>query len=150
MSGSAPRCLLDVNVLIALAWPQHVHHVQAHAWFDRVGRLSWASCPLTQLGFMRISSNPKIIAQAVTPQQALQALERMIALPGHAFWTDDVCPVGQPVFEGLAVIGHRQITDAYLLALCRRHEGRLATLDRGVSELCGNAADRANLVELIA
>jgi toxin-antitoxin system PIN domain toxin len=150
LSASVPRFLLDVNVLIALAWPQHVHHAQAHTWFDRIGRLSWASCPLTQLGFTRISSNPKIIAQAVSPQQALQALERMVALPGHAFWSDDVSPVGQSAFQSLPVVGHRQVTDAYLLALCLHHNGRLATLDRSLPELCGSAAaERASLVELI-
>jgi predicted nucleic acid-binding protein len=51
--------LLDTNLLIALAWPQHVHHGEAHAWFGKVARGAWATCPITQLGFIRISSNPK-------------------------------------------------------------------------------------------
>ena len=142
--------MLDVNLLIALAWPQHVHHVQAHAWFDRVGKRCWATCPLTQLGFARVSSNPRIIAQAVTPRDALAALERMTALPGHAFWSDSVSVVAQPDFSNLLLVGHRQFNDAYLLTLCRHHKGRLATLDRGVAELCGNPAERAKLIELVA
>jgi toxin-antitoxin system PIN domain toxin len=149
-SGAEPRHLLDVNLLIALAWPQHVHHAQAHAWFNRVGHSRWATCPLTQLGFVRISSNPKIVSSAVSPREALVALQRMTALPGHAFWPDDVSPAGQTEFAALSLVGHRQVTDAYLLALCRRHKGRLATLDRGLAELCGSAAERAKLIELIA
>lgn len=150
MSGGAgPRYLLDINLLIALAWPQHIHHGQAHDWFDRRGSDCWATCPLTQLGFVRISSNPKIVTQAVSPREAFAALERMTALPGHVFWPDDVAPAGQQEFTALSLVGHRQVTDAYLLALCRRHKGRLATLDRGVAELCGSAAERAKLVELV-
>lgn len=151
MIGDAvPRYLLDVNLLIALAWPQHVHHSQAHDWFDRRGSESWATCPLTQLGFVRISSNPKIVAQAVSPREAFAALERMTALPGHSSWPDDVSPAGQAEFAALSLVGHRQVTDAYLLALCRRNKGRLATLDQGVAELCSSVAERAKLIELIA
>jgi toxin-antitoxin system PIN domain toxin len=149
LSSASPRYLLDVNLLIALAWPQHVHHAQAHAWFDQTGGKSWASCPLTQLGFARISSNPKIIAQAVSPREALAMLERMTALPGHAFWPDELSPMGQHTFGSLQLVGHRQITDAYLLALCRHRKGRLATMDRGVAGLCGSAAEHSQLVELI-
>jgi predicted nucleic acid-binding protein len=101
----------------------------------------------TQLGFARISSNPKIIPQAIGPRDALEALERMTALPGHEFWSDDIPLVGQAQFASL-LVGHRQFTDAYLLALCRQHKGRLATLDQGAIELCMTTAERSNLVEL--
>ena len=80
--------LLDTNLLIALAWPQHVHHAQAHDWFAATGRHDWASCPLTQLGFIRISSNPAIIPDAVGPRDALSVLNRIISLPGHHFWPE--------------------------------------------------------------
>jgi uncharacterized protein len=103
--------LLDVNVLIALAWPQHVHHSLAHRWFEKSGSKAWATCPLTQLAFVRISSNPKIVQTAVMPHDAALLLERIIALPNHHFWSDDVP------------------------ALARAHEGRLATLDGGIAEL---------------
>ena len=73
--------LLDVNVLIALASPLHVHHVQAHAWFESVGQKSWATCPLTQLAFVRNSANPKIISAAVSPRTTTQTLSKMTALP---------------------------------------------------------------------
>lgn len=66
--------LLDINVLIALAWPAHVHHAPAHDWFLRHHHHGWATCPLTQLRFVRISSNPRIILEAVSPRQALKVL----------------------------------------------------------------------------
>ena len=142
--------LLDTNLLIALAWPQHVHHALAHAWFKRAGRRAWATCPLTQLAFVRISSNPRIIADAVSPRAAMEALTKIVSLPGHRFWPDEVEPVDAPAFQSLAFTGHRQVTDVYLLALCQGRGGRLATLDKGVAELLRDEADRARYVTVVA
>ena len=127
--------LLDVNVLIALAWPQHVHHSAAHEWFKGARHEAWATCPVTQLAFVRISSNSKIIAEAVTPRQAHDLLKRIIALPGHEFWPDDVEPAAAATFSSTALVGHRQVSDAYLLALAMHHSGKVATFDGGVAEL---------------
>ena len=80
----------DVNVLIALAWPLHVHHEIAHAWFERVGQQSWSTCPLTPLTFVRISANTKIIPTAVSPHAAVQALGEMVAL-GATFFGPMIC-----------------------------------------------------------
>lgn len=66
--------LPDVNVLIALTWPTHVHHATARQWFERKASSGWATCPITQLGFARVSSNPKIIRDAVTPREATAML----------------------------------------------------------------------------
>ena len=144
-----PVRLLDVNLLVALAWPQHVHHGLAHHWLSRLAGAKWATCPLTQLGFVRISSNPKIIAEAVSPRAAAQALGRITSQPAHLFWPDDIALAGLPSFDSTAFSGHRQVTDAYLIELARHHKGRLATLDRSVPGLLASAADRARLVEVI-
>lgn len=77
--------LLDVNVLVALAFPNHVHHVVAHAWFDVHHSGGWATTPMTETGFVRVSSNQRVIAPAQTPRTALAVLARMCALPGHEF-----------------------------------------------------------------
>jgi uncharacterized protein len=126
--------LLDTNVLIALAWPNHVHHAEARAWFTEKGRKAFRTCPITQAGFVRISSNPSFTPQATTPGQALGLLRQVAQLPGHEFWPDDLL-----LWDAAAATkpwtAHRQITDAYLLALAFAHEGVLATLDRGVSIL---------------
>lgn len=147
-ADATPVCLLDVNVLIALAWPQHVHHALAHAWFDRFGRQAWASCPLTELAFVRISSNPKIIANAVSPHAAAEVLAQIVALPNHKFWADDLPAQGLAAMAGTALTGHRQVTDAYLLLLARHHGGAVATLDAGLAELLP-VAERSRRVVLI-
>lgn len=126
--------LLDTNVLIALAWPNHVHHCDTQAWFARKGAAGFRTCPMTQTGFVRISSNPAFTPGAVSPGEALALLERVARLPGHDFWPDDLL-LREAVSLGAAPIGHRQVTDAYLLALARSHGGILATLDRAVSVL---------------
>lgn len=66
------HALLDTNVLLALAWPNHQHHEQAHAWFSAYARKGWSTCAFTQLGFIRLSSNPAYTTNAVSPQDAAQ------------------------------------------------------------------------------
>ena len=121
--------LLDTNVLIALAWPNHVHHRETQIWFEEKGAARFRTCPITQTGFVRISSNPAFTPAAVTPGEALALLERVRHLPGHDFWPDDISL--NDALAGKSLTGHRQITDAYLLALASVHGGVLASLDRG-------------------
>ena len=142
--------LLDANLLIALAWPQHVHHAEAHQWFSKSGSAAWATCPLTQLAFIRISSNPKIIPEAVTPREALATLGQIVALPNHHFWPDEVAPLDAVIFRSLSLVGHRQVADAYLLALAQHHKGKLATLDRGVAGLLAGRKERSRHLTVIA
>ena len=137
--------LLDVNVLIALVWPLHVHHGHCQSWFATRRESGFATCPLTQIGFVRISSNPRFTPNAVSPPEAMLLLSRIVALPEHQFWPDDL-PLGGAIAAGPLLAGHRQITDAYLVGLARKNGGRLATLDRGVRILAPKEDD---LVELI-
>ena len=136
--------LLDVNVLVALAWPNHVHHVAAHRWFNSVPR-RWATCSVTQSGFVRVSSNPATTPGARTPVEAIALLERIVARPGHEFWADDVSLVEDRSVPRERLMGHRQVTDVHLLALAHRHGGRLATFDRGIAEL-----DQRRVVEILS
>lgn len=127
--------LLDVNVLVALAWPNHVHHEAAHEWFAAEACRGWATCPLTETAFVRVSSNPKAVRSAVTPHEALLLLRRMVALPHHRFWEDDTSLARSRFVAAERLQGYRQVTDAHLLALTLRREGRLVTFDaalRGV------------------
>ena len=126
--------LLDTNLLIALAWPNHVHHQEALVWFVRKGAAGFRTCPLTQTGFVRISSNPVFTPAAVSPGEALSLFDRIARLPGHDFWPDDL-PLSAVFAEQRQIYGHRQITDAYLVALASGRGGVLATLDRGVAAL---------------
>jgi predicted nucleic acid-binding protein len=94
---------------------------------------------------VRISSNPAFTVQAVTPGQAVALLARLIAMPGHRFWPDDLgMPEACPPDGFLAT--HRQVTDAYLLALAVSHDGVLATLDRGIRPLARNSPERLELL----
>lgn len=138
--------LLDVNVLVALAWPNHIHHARAIAWFGSVREDGWATCPVTESGFIRVSSNARVIPEARTPAAAIAHLGRMRHLPGHVFWSDDVSPTDPSATAFGRVVGHRQVTDAHLLTIAIRNGGRLATFDRGVSDL---VPDNAIAVELI-
>lgn len=124
--------LLDANVLIALAWPQHVHHDVAHRWFESNSRGPWATCELTQLAFVRISSNPAIIPEATSAVGALAVLREIVNQPGHVYWEGGPAPSESVALGAVAVVGHRQTTDAWLLELTRHHDGRLVTLDRAM------------------
>jgi toxin-antitoxin system PIN domain toxin len=140
--------LLDVNLLIALAWPTHVHHEPAHRWYRKRAAGGWATCPLTQLGFVRLSSNPAIIPGAVSVPAALEVLRDFTRAPHHVFWPDDVSLSDRRFPPGL-LLGHRQVTDAYLLALAVRRGGRLATLDRGLSALLPSGHGPAQVLEIV-
>ena len=138
--------LLDVNVLIALAWPSHVHHQRSQKWFARMHSTGFRTCPLTQTGFVRISSNPSFTADAVLPGVALTLLARVTALPSHEFWPADLT-LADAIGKTGSIVGHRQVTDAYLLALARKRGGILATLDRGILALAGPNLDAVELLD---
>ena len=140
-----PR-LLDVNVLIALAWSSHVHHRGAQRWFGRRRKAGFRTCPLTQMGFVRLSCNPHFTPDAVAPGAALALMAQIASLPDHEFWPDDL-PIKEALAEAQPILGHRQITDAYLIALAVAHGGVLATLDPGVLAL-PNSGD--GIVELLS
>ncbi len=125
--------LLDVNVLVALAWPNHIHHEFAHEWFEKNHEKGWATCPVTQSGFVRVSSNRSIIQEGKTPAEALVLLQRITDVDGHVFWFDDVDLTRTETIAPERIQGYRQVTDAHLLSLAIRHGGRLATFDRGVA-----------------
>jgi toxin-antitoxin system PIN domain toxin len=126
--------LLDVNALVALAWDSHIHHAPMRAWFAKHSAEGWATCPLTESGFVRVSSNPKVLPHAIGVEAARGVLTALRALAGHRFLTDDVSLADGDVPR---LTGHRQVTDAHLLTLARRHETRLLTFDGAIVTLAG-------------
>ena len=145
MTGPVP--LLDINVLVALAWPNHIHHSRAHSWFGGVA--AWATCPLTQSGFVRVSSNRKAIPEARQPAEAIGLLGEMVARPGHVFWKDAVA-IADPRHETFGrVVTHRQVTDAHLLTLALSNDGCLATFDRGIRDLVPAGTEPDAAVRLV-
>ena len=125
------RALFDVNVLIALLDSDHVHHLPARAWLKENIRHGWASCPLTQNGCIRIMSQPGY-PNALPAAAVAERLAAATATSHHAFWPDAVSMLDAGRIEWNAVLGSRQVTDVYLLALVAQQGGRLVTLDRSV------------------
>ncbi|MGA2542424.1 MAG: TA system VapC family ribonuclease toxin [Verrucomicrobiota bacterium] len=134
--------LLDVNLLMALLWENHEHPTKARSWFKGVS--AFATCPVVQLGFARVSSHP-LLGYGMTPELAFGVLRQFIADPRHEFISDDLsCTDGVVRTELMA--GANQITDRYLVALARQHGFSLATLDQ---PLARSFADETGLVELL-
>ena len=135
--------LLDVNFLVSLAWPNHIHHEAAVHWFEGNHERGWATCPLTQSGFVRVSSNQKIIPEARTPMEAIVLLGQLTALESHEFWVDKIAIASSEYVDAGRIVGYRQVTDAHLLALARDNGGKLVTFDGGIGNVCSEdvAAD---------
>ncbi len=138
--------LLDVNVLVALAWPNHVGHAAAQVWFAEESGRGWATTPFTEAGFVRVSANRRALPTATTPALAIEMLSQLSALPGHVFWSDSVPGVINEGIRASELIGHRQVTDAHLVSLCLVHGGSLLTFDRAIRNLTGLGRDLVHLL----
>ena len=141
--------LLDVNVLVALFDPDHIHHDVAHDWFADCGRSGWATCPFTEAGFVRVLSNPGYGGAVTRAMDLAGRLRRFCRSGGHVFWPDSVSLLDESVFDVSHVAGHRQLTDIYLLGLAHSHGGYLATFDRGIPFRAVKGATAAS-IEMIA
>jgi toxin-antitoxin system PIN domain toxin len=141
--------LLDVNVLVAMAWPTHRAHEKVQEWLTRHAREGWATCPLTQTAFVRIVSNPAFSPNALTPGDALALLRANLGHPAHRFWADDVSFVQALEPFSPRLTGHQQVTDAYLLGLAIHKKGRLATMDRGVRTLLPDKSPEGDFLIVI-
>jgi toxin-antitoxin system PIN domain toxin len=142
------RALLDVNLLIALLDAAHQHHGTARTWLEANIEHGWASCPLTQNGCVRILSQPAYPG-AEPPAIVAARLREATETRWHAFWPDTVSLVAPGTLEWRHVLGSRQLTDVYLLALAVHREGRLVTLDGGVPMHAVPAAGRRHLVSIL-
>ena len=117
--------LLDSNVLIALATPEHSLNARAVAWFRKGHR--FATCPITQGALFRFHLRAGVEA---TAESAKLLLDSISSLPRHEFWADDVSYLDMPT---RGIVGHRQVTDAYLVLLARKHGGSVATMDQALA-----------------
>jgi len=131
--------LLDVNLLLALAWPNHPQHAKADAWFERQRHRGWATCTVTQLGFVRVSSHPAVEPH-VSTQEAPRKLIEIVETPGHSFWSE---PPGGYLNARFAetlpnTLIHGAVTDGYLATVALNNGGKLATLDRTLTRLFGS------------
>jgi toxin-antitoxin system PIN domain toxin len=125
------KLLADGNLLVALTVVDHIHHETALRWFGAT-EPQLATCPITEGTLLRF-----LIREGHVASDAMAVLDEIRAQAWHVFWPDAI-PYQAKHLAG--VIGHRQVTDAYLVALARHHRGRLATLDKGIAALHGEDA----------
>jgi uncharacterized protein len=130
--ASSDLLLLDINVLLAIAWPNHQFHAAAIGALTSKNR--WATCALTQLGFIRLSSNPAAVATAKSPREAAGLLARLVADSLHVYLDSLPAPSSEDWREAFReILGHQQVTDAYLLRLAAAHKAVLVTFDRRIA-----------------
>jgi hypothetical protein len=142
--------LLDINVLIALFHPDHVHHELAHDWFaDRRGA-GWSTCPITENGFVRIATQLAGTDAALRPGAIVDRLRRFCDDSHHRFWAEELSLRDASVFDTTFIRGHRQVTDVYLLAIARQRDGCLATFDGGIPLKAVAGARRDHLAVIAA
>jgi toxin-antitoxin system PIN domain toxin len=134
--------LLDVNVLMALLWENHEHHQVARAWFREI--TDFATCPVTQLGFARVSSHPAL-GYSMSPDQAFSVLRTFLADARHRFISDDLSCEDRVVRTDLMASAN-QVTDHYLVALARKHSFALATFDESLTNTFRQETDLVQLV----
>ena len=129
--------LPDTNVLLALAWSNHAHHDAAHRWFARDATVGWATCLVTQTGFLRLSLNPQVVGVSIDCQAAIRLLRSLVAHP-HRQYTDIAPALTTTPFDALVpkIVGYRQVSDATLLHLARAGGLKLVTFDRPVAAMC--------------
>ncbi|UOY00247.1 TA system VapC family ribonuclease toxin [Blastococcus sp. PRF04-17] len=116
--------LLDANVLVALSVTDHVHHDVVEDWFVQLSE-PFATCPLTQGALVRF-----MLRVGATARDAVEIVRGLGGADGHEFWPDEL---GYDAVDMRGVVGHKQVTDAYLAGLVRLRRGRLATLDRALA-----------------
>lgn len=131
------KSLLDLNVLIALADPEHKHHQKARNWLTSAGRERLGICPLTEAGFLRVTTNPafhpvpRTLEQAIAILQVLKGRDDYWYCPIDESWVTLTAPFAARIF------GHQQVTDAYLLGLAIKEKGVLVTFDKGIQYMAG-------------
>ncbi len=138
------KALLDVSFLVALAWETHQFHHAARDWLEKNKSLGWATCAITQLGFIRISCQSSIFGEnAKTPEQARILLTHYIAEKDHTFFSE--LPSPSECAEFSKIIGPNKVADAYLISLARFHHARFVTFDKRLASLTSNKS----LIEII-
>lgn len=132
------RHLLDINVLLALAWPNHIHHAVAHVWFERASSDGWLTCSVTESGFIRVSSNHRVTPDARAPAEAALLLHRICRLPGHQFLIDPVSLADSHQQLARLAHGSAHITDAHLILLAHEAKCGFVTFDRRAAEMASS------------
>jgi hypothetical protein len=117
-------------MLIALAWDDHEHNQAAHAWFSANSKAGFATCHVTQSGFIRLSLNPDVVKCQIPATEATAKLISFTSQPAHSFWEDGPVDTNSELWH--KVTGHKQVSDTNLLLIAKRRGGKLATFDAAI------------------
>lgn len=131
------KYLLDLNVLIALVDSSHQHYKRVQDWFDASGKKSWGLCPLTEAGFLRVTTNPAYRTDPHPFARAIAILQALKKYSGFQYWEIGKSWVELTLPFAGRISGHQQVTDAYLLGLAIQEDGILVTFDKGIRYLAG-------------
>ena len=123
--------LLDINILLALADTSHSHHHRTRSWFLSPARQAWATCPITENGFVRILGQAAYPGFQGETEDARLVLKSLVNYPGHQFWSDDLSLLDTSAIPELS--GSKHLTDIYLLALAVKRKASFATLDQRIN-----------------
>lgn len=140
--------LLDVNVLLALAWPNHVHHQAARRWFDGEHHRGWSTCPLTESGFVRVSSNHQVTPDARTPGEAALVLHMICQQPGHTFVEDSISLARDFDIIAKSIVGSSLVTDLHLTLIARSSGSELVTFDNGAAHVAADVGVPCELLTI--
>lgn len=141
--------LLDVNLLVAVAWPCHIHHAQAISWLDSIADQTWGTSLVTELGFVRVSSNPSIIEDSVSPIEAFRYLTTLKEFGTHRYFSSDLKTPFQTEMDLSYMTGHRLVTDFHLISLAKENGAKLATLDQKLCRLIEHTELRSDLIRIV-
>lgn len=139
--------LLDINVLIARQDANHEHHKLVSRWLHENSNKGWATCPITENGFVRILGHPSYPGWPGTPVLSALALRELISsIPGHEFISDEISIADERIFKSLKETKSRDVTDLYLLALAVQDNCRFATLNERINSKAINGGKAAYFV----
>lgn len=142
------RYLLNINVLIALMDPNHTFHQLTHAWWNQDGR-PWASCPITETGFIRIMTSTAYSKNSQLSVAYVKTLLSVFVLnTNHAFWPDHLSLRDEQEFKHTSILSSKHLTDLYLLAIATKNNATLVTFNQNISLSPVTSAKRENLLIL--
>ena len=142
--------LLDINVLLAMLWPRHIFFQHASRWFAAHRGVGWATCPMSQSGLVRLYAQPAVMGVEISPQDAMEVLEKTCAETDHVFWPQNTSITELHPEIRQRLVGHRQLSDALLLDLAMRNGGRLVTFDKRVRSLLPANSPHQAAIEIIS
>lgn len=137
------RFLPDVNTVLALLDPMHVHHEAAHRWYASQSPLRIVLCPHVENGVIRVASQPKYPNCLGTSARVREALGDFARQAIAESCAKAVSLLDDGILLKPALLTPSRVSDLYLLALAAANGIRLATFDRRIPSDAVAGGDQA-------